>query len=204
MKKILLVVAIALVTLTANAQEKKESKGLQGVWWVAGQVSFSSEKTGTAKTDSNMILPIIGTFVSPSVTMGIGVGTISSNTVNAAGATTADANTFVIKPLVRKYWNVSGGLFFYGQAALPILMGKDKITEGKTSSVALELAPGFDYVINKWMTVETSFSIFSVGSSTSTPKVGDKTTKFNFNANPMNSVADRQIGNLQVGVKFLF
>ena len=204
MKKILLVVAIALVTLTANAQEKKESKGLQGVWWVAGQVSFSSEKTGTAKTDSNMILPIIGTFVSPSVTMGIGVGTISSNTVNAAGATTADANTFVIKPLVRKYWNVSGGLFFYGQAALPILMGKDKITEGKTSSVALELAPGFDYVINKWMTVETSFSIFSVGSSTSTPKVGDKTTTFNFNANPMNSVADRQIGNLQVGVKFLF
>ena len=204
MKKILLVVAIALVTLTANAQEKKESKGLQGVWWVAGQVSFSSEKTGTAKIDSNMILPIIGTFVSPSVTMGIGVGTISSNTVNAAGATTADANTFVIKPLVRKYWNVSGGLFFYGQAALPILMGKDKITEGKTSSVALELAPGFDYVINKWMTVETSFSIFSVGSSTSTPKVGDKTTTFNFNANPMNSVADRQIGNLQVGVKFLF
>jgi hypothetical protein len=204
MKKILLVAALALSTLTINAQDKKESKGLQGVWWVAGQVSFDSSKTGTAKSDSNMILPIVGTFVSPDVTIGLGIGNIASKTVNGAGVTTAEGSTFVVKPLVRKYWNVSGGLFFYGQAALPIMMGKDKISDGKTSSFALELAPGFDYVVNKWLTVETSFRVFNVGSTTSTPKVGDKTTTFGFNANPMNSVSDRQIGNLQVGVKFLF
>lgn len=204
MKKILLVAALALSTLTSNAQDKKESKGLEGIWWTAGQVSFDSSKTGSAKTDSNMILPIVGTFVSPDVTIGLGIGNISSKTVNGAGATTAELSTFVVKPLVRKYWNVSGGLFFYGQAALPIMMGKDKISDGKTSSFALELAPGFDYVVNKWLTVETSFTVFNVGSSTSTPKVGDKTTTFGFNANPMNSVSDRQLGNLQVGVKFLF
>jgi hypothetical protein len=204
MKKILLVAALALSTLTINAQDKKESKGLQGVWWVAGQVSFDSSKTGTAKSDSNMILPIVGTFVSPDVTIGLGIGNIASKTVNGAGVTTAEGSTFVVKPLVRKYWNVSGGLFFYGQAALPIMMGKDKVSEGKTSSFALELAPGFDYVVNKWLTVETSFTVFNVGSTTSTPKVGDKTTTFGFNANPMNSVSDRQLGNLQVGVKFLF
>ena len=203
MKKLLLV-AVALLGLTVNAQDKKESKGLEGIWWAAGQVSFDSSKTGSAKSDSNMILPIVGTFVSPDVTIGLGIGNISSKTVNGAGATTAELSTFVVKPLVRKYWNVSGGLFFYGQAALPIMMGKDKITDGKTSSFGLELAPGFDYVVNKWLTVETSFTVFNVGSSTSTPKVGDKTTTFGFNANPMNSVADRQIGNLQVGVKFLF
>ena len=203
MKKILLVAAIALFGLSANAQEK-ESKGLEGTWWVAGQVSFSSEETGDAKTTSNMILPIVGTFITPSVTVGVGVGNISSKTVNGAGVTTADANTFVVKPLVRKYWNVSGGLFFYGQAALPVMIGKDKISDGKTSSFALELAPGFDYIVNKWMTVETSFTIFNVGSMTETPKVGDKTTTFQFNANPMNSVGDRTLGNLQVGVKFLF
>jgi hypothetical protein len=204
MKNFLLVAAIALLGLTANAQDKKESKGLEGVWWAAGQVSFSSEKTGTAKSDSNMILPIVGTFISPDVTIGLGLGNIGSKTVNGAGVTTAQGNTFVVKPLVRKYWNITGGLFFYGQAALPVTFGKDKITDGKTYSVALELAPGFDYIVNKWLTVETSFSIFNVGSVTETPKVGDKTTKFQFNANPMNSVADRQIGNLQVGVKFLF
>jgi hypothetical protein len=204
MKKILLVAAVALFGLTTNAQDKKESKGLEGVWWAAGQVSFDSSKTGTAKSDSNMILPIVGTFISPDVTIGLGIGNIASKTVNGAGVTTAEGSTFVVKPLVRKYWNVSGGLFFYGQAALPIMMGKDKISDGKTSSFALELAPGFDYVVNKWLTVETSFTVFNVGSTTSTPKVGDKTTTFGFNANPMNSVADRQIGNLQVGVKFLF
>lgn len=203
MKKILLVAAIALFGLTANAQEK-ESKGLQGTWWAAGQVSFSSTKTGDAKSDSNMILPIVGNFISPSVTVGLGIGNISSKTVNGAGTTIGDASTFVVKPLVRKYWNVSGGLFFYGQAALPVTFGKDKISDGKTSSFALELAPGFDYVVNKWLTVETSFTIFNVGSVTETPATGDKTTTFQFNANPMNSVADRQIGNLQVGVKFLF
>lgn len=203
MKKILLV-AVALLGLTVNAQDKKESKGLEGVWWAAGQVSFDSSKTGSAKSDSNMILPIVGTFISPDVTIGLGIGNIASKTVNGAGVTTAEGSTFVVKPLVRKYWNVSGGLFFYGQAALPIMMGKDKITDGKTSSFGLELAPGFDYVVNKWLTVETSFTVFNVSSSTSTPKVGDKTTTFGFNANPMNSVSDRQLGNLQVGVKFLF
>ena len=47
MKKILLV-AVALLGLTVNAQDKKESKGLEGVWWAAGQVSFDSSKTGSA------------------------------------------------------------------------------------------------------------------------------------------------------------
>lgn len=186
------------MSLTANAQD-----GLKGTWWVAGQVQFGSEKTGDAKSTSSTILPIVGTFITPSVTVGVGVGSINTKE-EAANVTTAETSAIVVKPLVRKYWNVKGGLFFYGQAALPVIMGKDKITDGKTSSVSLDLAPGFDYVVNKWLTVETSFNILSVGSTTTTPKVGDKTTEFGFNANPMNSVADRELGKLQVGVKFLF
>ncbi|MBL7886520.1 MAG: outer membrane beta-barrel protein [Flavobacterium sp.] len=203
MKKLFLLAGIALMSLSVNAQEKTKS-GLQGTWWVAGQVSFTSEKTGDAKSDSNMILPIVGYFVGPATTVGVGVGNIASKTVDGTGVTTSDSNTFVVKPLVRKYWNIKGGLFFYGQAAVPVMMGKNKISDGKTSSVSLELSPGFDYVVNKWMTVETSFTIFNVGSSTETPAVGDKTTSFEFNANPMNSVADRAFGGLQIGVKFLF
>lgn len=199
------------MSLNGNAQEKTKS-GLQGTWWVAGQVSFSSDKTGDAKSDSNMILPIVGYFIGPSTTVGIGVGNIASKTVNGAGVTTSDGSTFVVKPLVRKYWNIKGGFFFYGQAALPIMTGKTDYfnattlvaSDSKTTSVALEVSPGFDYVVNKWLTVETSFTIFNVGSSTETPNVGDKTTSFDFNVNPMNSVADRALGNLQVGVKFLF
>lgn len=211
MKKLFLLAGIALLSLNGNAQEKTKS-GLQGTWWVAGQVSFSNEKTGDAKTDSSMILPIVGYFVAPSTTIGIGVGNIASKTTNSAGVTTSDGSTFVVKPLVRKYWNIKGGFFFYGQAAVPIMTGKtdyfDPITliasDSKSTSVALEVSPGFDYVVNKWMTVETSFTILNVGSTTTTPNVGEKTTTFGFKANPMNSVADRALGNLQVGVKFLF
>lgn len=211
MKKLFLLAGIALMSLNGNAQEKTKS-GLQGTWWVAGQVSFSSDKTGDAKSDSNMILPIVGYFIGPSTTVGIGVGNIASKTVNGAGVTTSDGSTFVVKPLVRKYWNIKGGFFFYGQVALPIMTGKTDYfnattlvaSDSKTTSVALEVSPGFDYVVNKWLTVETSFTIFNVGSSTETPNVGDKTTSFDFNVNPMNSVADRALGNLQVGVKFLF
>ena len=202
MKKILLVAGIVLLSLTVNAQEK--SKGLQGVWWAAGQVSFDSSKTGTLKETSNTILPIVGTFITPDVSIGLGIGNINS-TSKAGSVTTAESNTFIIEPLVRKYWNVKGGLFFFGQVALPITSGKDKISDDKTSSVALAVAPGFDYIINKWLTIETSFTFLNVSSTTSTPKVGNKTTDFAFNANPfdMNPGA-RSIGGLTVGVKFLF
>ncbi|WP_298118998.1 outer membrane beta-barrel protein [Flavobacterium sp.] len=198
MKKLFLLAGFALMSLTANAQE-----GLKGAWWAAGQVSFSSDKAGDDKSTSNMILPIVGTFISPSVTVGAGVGVISGKT-EVGSVTTSETSTFVVKPLVRKYWNIKGGLFFYGQAALPVTFGKDKVADSKTSSFSLELAPGFDYFVNKWLTVETSFTIFNVGTSTFTPDSGDKTTSFDFNANPMNSIGDRQLGSLQVGVKFLF
>ena len=200
MKKILLVAGIVLMSLSAKAQDK----GLQGTWWVGGQVSFDSEKTGTIEKSSNMILPIVGYFFAPSTTFGVGIGTIGSKNVNAAGTTTSDASTFVIKPLIRKYWNVKGGLFFFGQAALPITMGKESVADSKTSSFGLELSPGFDYVVNSWMTVETSFKIFNFTSATATPAVGDKTTTTSFSANPMNSIGDRTLGGLQLGVKFLF
>ena len=202
MKKLLLIAGIVLVSISTQAQEK--SKGLQGTWWVAGQLSTSSEKTGDAKSTSTMVLPIVGYFIAPSVTLGLGVGNISSQTDDASGVTTADSNTFVVKPLVRKYWNISGNMYLYGQAALPVMMGNDKITDQKTSSFGLELSPGFDYVLNKWLTVETSFTVLNVSSTTITPDTGDKTTKFGFNANPMNSVSDRMLGDLQVGIKFLF
>ena len=202
MKKILLLASVVLFTLTSNAQEK--SKGLQGVWFVGGQLQFSSTKTGDVKSDSNTVLPVVGNFISPSVAIGCGVGTINSSDTNSAGVKTSNSSTFVFKPLVRKYWNVAGNLYFFGQAALPIMSGKETVSNSKTSSVALEVSPGFDYIINKWMTVETSFSILNVGSQTSTPNVGDKTTTFGFNANPMNTVSDRNLGGLMLGVKFLF
>ena len=201
MKKLLLLAGIALLGFNANAQEEK--KGLEGTWWVAGQVAFGTEKTGDIKESSSTVLPIVGYFIAPTTTVGVGVGMLNTKAENGS-VTTSETSAIVIKPLVRKYWNVSGNLFFFGQASLPVIIGDDKQNDVKSSSVALELAPGFDYIVNKWLTVETSFTIFNTGFTSSKPDGGEKTTSFDFNANPMNSVSDRQIGNLQVGVKFLF
>lgn len=200
MKKILLFAGIALMSLTASAQD-----GLKGTWWVAGQVAFGSSDDGAEKVTSNTVLPIAGVFITPSVTVGAGIGMINSKTEDLVLNTTTDeSTTIVFKPLVRKYWNVKGSLFFFGQAAVPVLLTDDKLSDAKSTTVALTVAPGFDYVVNKWLTVETSFDIFSVGSTTNDPGVGDKATDFNFNFQPMNTVNDRTLGGLSLGVKFLF
>ncbi len=212
MKKLFLVGALALTGLFATAQE-----GLQGTWFVGGQLAFGNSKDNATDTKVNntTILPIAGTFISPSVAIGAGVGYMSGKT-EVAGLDITKNEAFVIKPLARKYWNITGGLFFFGQAAIPMIFGTNKNydyvinpgvkTEHKTNTtdIALQLSPGFDYVINKWLTIETSFSIFSMGYSSSKPDGGKTSDSFDFNFNPFNSINDRMVGDLQVGVKFLF
>lgn len=205
MKKVLLVAAIALFGLTSNAQEKK---GLEGTSWVAGQLSFSSSNNGSVKTTSNTILPIVGYFVGPTTTIGLGIGVINGKTETTTGnvtTTTAETSTFVVQPLVRKYWGLGGKFFFFGQASLPMTFGKNKINDDKVSSIGVDLAPGFDFIVTKWMTVETSFSLVNFSSTTINPKVGENTTNVSFNANPFDlNPGSRNAGGLRLGVKFLF
>lgn len=203
MKKLLLA-SIALLGLNANAQE--ENKGLQGTWWAAGQLAFSTTDNGASETKSNTIVPIVGYFVAPTTTVGLGIGMINSQTTtNVGGATTADSSTLIVQPLVRKYWGIGGKFFLFGQASLPLTFGEDKISSDKTSSIGLDIAPGIDYVINKWMTIETSFSLVNVTSTSRNPNVGDSTSDFSFNANPFDlNPGSRSVGGLRLGVKFLF
>lgn len=213
MRKLFLIVTAALLSLGVSAQD-----GLKGVWFAGGQLAFGSTKQhnptigevtldGELKTTNTTVLPIVGTFVAPSVALGVGVGYMGGQE-KLKGEQISKSNAFVFKPLVRKYWNISGGLYFFGQAALPMIFGNAEGAKdsGKvnTTDIGLELAPGFDYVINSWITLETSFTILNTGFSRSKPKGGDADSSFSFNANPFNSIGDRTVGELQVGVKFLF
>lgn len=205
MKKLLLLAGIALFSLTSNAQE--ENKGLEGTWWAAGQLSFGSNDNGAVKTTSNAIIPVVGYFVAPTTTIGLGVGVINEKeetTLSGTTTTTGETSAFIIQPLVRKYWGIGGKFFLFGQASLPMTFGKDKISDDKTTSVGVDIAPGFDFIVNKWMTVETSFSLVNFTSTTTKPNVGDKTTDVSFNANPFDLTGSRNVGGLRVGVKFLF
>ena len=123
MRKILVVVGILMATLTTQAQEK--SQGLKGAWWATAQIGYQQTKTGDVKGTNTTILPLAGCFISPSVTVGAGVGMINIKADNATG-TAANTSLIVVEPLVRKYWNVAGNLYFFGQLATPIISGKEK------------------------------------------------------------------------------
>ena len=58
---------------------------------------------------------MVGYFVAPTTTVGLGVGVINGKTETTTGSvtsTTAESSAFIIQPLVRKYWGI-GGKFSY-------------------------------------------------------------------------------------------
>ncbi len=209
MKKILVVALVAIFGISAYAQD-----GLKGTWWASCQVGYQQSKTGDAKATNMMILPLAGYFVGPSTTVGAAVGTINIKNEDAVG-TNAETNLLVVEPLVRKYWNVSGGLYFFGQLAAPILTGKEKESELKVNQFGLAMSGGFDYVVNKWFTVEFSYNLINFSSTTLDPKTGDKTTITDFSvahvASADSAYVDALRGSgsglvtpLSFGFKFLF
>ncbi len=155
MKKVLLsVIALASFTV-ATAQD-----GLKGAWWASCQVGMQKSENGKAESTNTTILPLAGYFVSPSVTVGAAVGMINVDTKNVvATGIDLESKLIVVQPLVRKYWNVNGGLFFFGQLATPIITGTSEfnttaLKDVKVSQFGATMSGGFDYVVNKWFTVE--------------------------------------------------
>jgi opacity protein-like surface antigen len=185
MKKILLVAGIVLLSLAVNAQEK--SKGLQGAWFATSQIGYQQTKSGNVKSTNLSVLPIVGTFVSPSVAVGAGIGYVNIKSENGS-ATTANTGLVVFEPLARKYWNVAGSLYFFGQLAAPIINGKEKESDLKVSQFGLAMSGGFDFFVTKNFSVEFSYDLVNFTSTTLTPQTGNKTTVTNFSAAHVASV----------------
>jgi len=212
MKKIVTLVSIVLISLTAKAQDS--GQGLKGTWFATSQFGYQQTKSADAKNTTLSVLPIVGTFVTPSVAVGAGVGYINIKADSDAG-TAAKTDLFVAQPLVRKYWNVAGSLYFFGQLAVPIITGKEKESELKVNQVGVSLSGGFDYFVTKNFSVEFSYDLANFTSTTIDPKTGDKTTVTNFglahvaNVDPFYNTAlggsnPNLTSPISVGFKFLF
>ena len=134
-------------------------------------------------------MPVAGTFITPDIAIGAGLGYMKTKDKGIS------SDAFVFKPLVRKYWNITGPVYLFGQIAAPLVFSDDVNTYG------LQVSPGIDIVVTSWMTIETSFSIFGFNYA---DYDGDRGSDWSIGANPFNTIADREVGNLQVGVKFLF
>ncbi|MDY0986811.1 hypothetical protein SOM12_05240 [Flavobacterium sp. CFBP9031] len=212
MKKIVTLVGVVIMGLTAKAQDS--TQGLKGAWFATSQFGYRQTKTADEKNTTLSVLPIVGTFVTPSVAVGAGVGFINIKADSDAG-TAAKTNLFVAQPLVRKYWNVAGSLYFFGQLAVPIITGKEKESELKVNQVGLSLSGGFDYFVTKNFSVEFSYDLANFTSTTLDPKTGDKTTVTNFglahvaNVDPFYNTAlagsnPNLTSPVSVGFKFVF
>lgn len=166
----------AALSLTSFAQK---NEGLKGTWFATSQFGYQQQKTGDAKSTNLTVLPIVGHFVTPSVAVGAGVGYINIK-AETGSAKEANSQLYVIQPLVRKYWNVTGGLYFMGQLAAPIITGKEKESDLKISQFGLAASGGFDYVIGKHFTVEFSYNLANFSVTTLKPTTGEKTTITDF------------------------
>jgi opacity protein-like surface antigen len=212
MKKIVTLVSLVLIGLTAKAQES--AQGLKGAWFATSQFGYQQTKTADAKNTTLSVLPVVGTFVTPSVAVGAGIGYINIK-ADADAGTSSKTDLIVIQPLARKYWNVAGSLYFFGQLALPVITGKEKESELKVSQFGLALSGGFDYFVTKNFSVEFSYDLANFTSTTLDPKVGEKTTVTNFglahvaNVEPLYNGAlggsnPNLTSPLSVGFKFIF
>lgn len=208
MKKFLTFISIALVGLTAQAQDSNQ--GLKGAWFATSQFGYQQTKTGDVKNTNLSVIPIVGTFVTPSVAVGAGLGYINMKSDPGVGVG-EKTDLFVIQPLARKYWNVAGSLYFFGQAALPVITGKQKESGTKINQFGLSVSGGFDYFVTKNFSVEFSYDLANFTSTTIDPKNGDKTTVTNFGLAHMANVDSAYLVGgsnlttpLAVGFKFIF
>ena len=195
MKKMLLAAVLALICVGTSAQ------GLKGTWFAGGNISYTKNEFSLVSDDlvdtkAFTIMPLLGNFVSPTVAVG-----------GAIGYTHADLdgiknNTFTLMPLARKYWNIAGNLYVFGQMALPVAFGtiKNDIPDIDTFGMHFEVSPGFDLIVNDWMTIEAYFTLFSTGFNR-VKQDGESATNWTFTGESING---RSFGDMTVGVKFLF
>ena len=189
MKKLLLsLVAVAALTFGANAQTEK------GKIILGGNVGFNSSKAdGASKADINFsVVPSVGYFVSDNFAIGTGVGYEYEKTVSA---NRGQLEAFKVAPFGRYYVNLTDQFKFFGQLSVPLAFGSLKSVDANgdtgskfasTTSVGVNVAPGFAFFPNKKIGIE--FSVNGLGYenfSTKAEATGEKvkTNSFGLEAN---------------------
>ena len=182
MKKTILVSIIAIFAFTNIIAQEKESssKGLKGAWWGLGQIEYFNDEG--ADTSSFTILPVVGNFISPTVTVGLGVG-YTTTTIGDEDAVDA----IIVMPLVRKYWGVSDKFFLFAQGDVPMTF------YDAATGYGINVRPGIDYFIGGSFTIEATFGQFGYNVIDYDDADSSGTTSLGFN-----------MMNVNFGLKYLF
>lgn len=195
MKKLLL----SITTLVILGLSAANAQGFKGKWWVMGQAGFGTEADGNIKNYN--ILPVFGTFIAPTTTIGLGIGYLGQ-TDETSSTVKNTSGTFVVQPLARQYWPVTDNFLIFGQASVPLMFGKTTAeiggvkTDAKFSSYGIEIAPGIDYFLSEHFSIEASFGLINWTSIK--PKGGDATNDFGIGIN------SGFLSGTKFGIKYVF
>jgi len=191
MKKIILVVVLTIFTFL-NSFSQKESKGFKGVWW--GLAAFNYSNDEATDTQSFLILPAVGTFVSPTVTVGGAIGYLSSKTGEADAS-----GIFIVKPLVRKYWGMSDKFFLFAEANVPLLFHED------FNGYGFNIEPGVDYFIGGKWTIEAKFGKFGYNATKGTADGAEAVGNTTFGFNMFDNQTQHGLNSgMSLGLKYIF
>lgn len=159
MKKLLLsLVAVAGLAFTSQAQTEK------GKIIVGGSLGLNSTKEeGASKADFRFnVVPSVGYFVSDNFAIGTGVGYNYDKKVSQKYLN----QSFEVAPFGRYYVGLSDQFKFFGQLSVPMAFGNvkdvDGVTgdvgdkKGTTTSIGVQLAPGFAFYPTKRVAIEVS------------------------------------------------
>lgn len=200
MKKLLLsLVAVAVITFGANAQTEK------GKIILGGNVGFNSKKVdGAAKADVNFsVVPSVGYFVGNNFAIGTGVG----YNYNKSVSTSNQNEAFEVAPFGRYYVNLTDQFKFFGQLSVPLAFGTYKEVNangdtgaklGTTTSIGVNVAPGFAFFPNKKVGIEFSFNGLGYENLTSKAEATGTKVKTNSFGLEANTFAPK------LGVQFYF
>ncbi len=196
MKKLLFTLLL-VVTFVFNSQAQEESKGFKGAWWGLAAGSYTEDEVQGHTEGIYTILPAVGTFISPTVTVGGAVGYTNASVFGA------DEGIFIVKPLIRKYWGVSDKFFLFGEANVPLLFGEN------FNGYGFNIEPGIDFFIGGKWTIEAKFGRigYNVKNLDGGGEIKSTFVGFNmFDNNTQESynMAAGQGGGLSLGLKYLF
>ncbi len=193
MKKVLLLFAIILFVVCANAQIKK------GAVLIGGQISASSNKSESQNNPPNLFLNSsvnnasvigfnIGTAFKQNKIAGINFttsSTTSTNTNSINDVSTNTNNTNGIGLFYRSYKKLAKNFYFFGQADAAFLFGKGNTSNSsvtnstfKSKGISTSFTIGAGYEIIKHVQIEITIpNIIGFQSSKSTQTI----TGFNSN-----------------------
>ena len=207
MKKVLVALACAFITFSAQAQK--------GSWYIGGNAGFN---TTSGKTDNNgtevdndktttwSFSPEVGTFLTNHLQLGVGLTFMGSKWDARTTIKKYRTTTYTGATIFSRYFFGNGNFRPFVGVNVSMLPGKEKetnatlVTETKLRTVGANVNAGFAYALSPSVTVVGSFGTFGFEATSEEvegSKVKQKTSSFGLDAGTLGN-------RFNVGVYYTF